>query len=424
MMTGAGADSSGALLARITTEGVQTLGSPAQRSYELLTATLRDRLGPEAAALLAEPIATANGAAVDWYAPLPGRAQPLASLTDAERDSLLADLQVRTDAIRALADKIAAQKTKDGYFLAEALRNALEVPDESAIWALRQGEALVPVIVNWGRIRDDRRAVRGVLSMVAPRARAPRAPTAAVNAVPAVPASATVPIPSTPATTSRQATRITPWWLVLGWILLAVLIAIILWLLVAPCGLRPGLLGPCQDGDSRTAALIEARQDLLAEIGVLEARLQDLSRDCLPEQAAGDSGEVDRRIAVAGGQSEAALAFALMWNGQDDLDLAVTCPAGETVDFRNSQSAACGAVLDVDANFPIGFTVDDPVENVIFDQKTPGTYQVTVRRFADRDPAGPTDFTLFVRDAQGQIATHRGQLTDDGAWTLQQEITP
>ena len=68
----------GALLVTTSTQGLQPLGSAAQRSFELVATTVRQRLGAEHAALFAEPVVTDHGDQIDWYAQTHGTPQRLA----------------------------------------------------------------------------------------------------------------------------------------------------------------------------------------------------------------------------------------------------------------------------------------------------------------------------------------------------------
>ena len=74
-------------------------------------------------------------------------------------------------AIVRLADQMAEKATPDAFWLAEALRRAVGVPDDTALWAAeaRDGQ-LQPLLVNWARLREDRGTVRGVLTTLAPAA--------------------------------------------------------------------------------------------------------------------------------------------------------------------------------------------------------------------------------------------------------------
>lgn len=272
------------LITTTTTEGLQTLGSAAQRSFELVTSTLRARLGDDAADLFAEPVVTAQGASTEWYTGQPGRPLPLATLNPDEATALRASVTASLARITALADDIAAQKTEQDFWLAEALRNATVLPDDAAIWAMRRPDgAISPVLVNWGRLADDQGRVRGVLTGTRSRptpAIAP-APAQAPTSAPA-PAATAARSTATPAPAAAASANPWPWLVGLGWLLLALLIALILWLMIAPCGLTPLSLRNC----SGPVADATASETLRAEIRQLEARLASADRACLSARSA------------------------------------------------------------------------------------------------------------------------------------------
>ena len=430
-----------------SSEGLQMLGSAAQRSFELISGTVKAQLGEDAAAIFAEPIATSRGAATEWYAALPGRVVPLADLTKDERTALRQTLSAHLAAINALADRITARATSEDYWLAEALRNAVEAPDDTAIWALRSAEGpLRPLVVNWARLKDQRRDVRGVLTTLAPRKEvaAPIAPggLASVGLAPA----------SEPVLAATQAAAPVGWqpWplLVAGWVMLAGMIALLTWLMVAPCGLQPDqLVSHCPAGPQTAATTLDQRHELLAQIAALNRRLSTQDQSCnldstapvqkaevapapisppANQQAQGgaNQAELDRRLSQKGLPPGADLLISLLWNSKTDLDLMLTCPDGEKVDFRQSQLAHCAAVLDVDANYPAVKAVSDPVENISVTGSQAGHYSVTVRKVNDQDPAGGTGFRLFIRQNGGAQQSFDGNLAKTGdIWTHDLEIT-
>ena len=68
---------------------IEVQGAPAIGQASRLADLLASRLGPDAAALFAEPVATADaargGGSVSWYAPASGEPQPLRALPEARR---------------------------------------------------------------------------------------------------------------------------------------------------------------------------------------------------------------------------------------------------------------------------------------------------------------------------------------------------
>lgn len=250
-------------LVTTSTEGLQPLGSAALRSWELLTGVLRARLGEDHAALFAEPVPSAHGDSIDWYAPMVGDAVPLADLSRAEQQALRARLGRMVAAIRAEADQLRASAAADDQRLAEALLNALEIPGEEMIFAVRDGQGgLHPVLVHWAWSRGDRAVARGVLSRMEPR------PTHPAGGAPGEDGGA------------RHG------WLrgvlVAGWVLLALMLAAILYLLIAPCGVNPA--GPlfCPAESAALAAAYSETGALDDRIAALEREIALADRACQP----------------------------------------------------------------------------------------------------------------------------------------------
>lgn len=410
---------SSALLVTTSSEGLQPLGSAAQRSFELISNTVRDQLGPEHAALFGEPVATEHGDRIDWYAPMAGKPVPLPELDAAEQQQLRDTLGQRIADIKARADQLGDSAAASDQRLSEALSNAIEVPDQAMIYGVRDADgALHPVLVHWAWVRDEHSAVRGILTGMVPRPKPPQ------------------PAPVVPVVRSSFISRLPSglWWalIVLGWLLLATLLGMILYLLVAPCGLNRGRLVFCPtDAPELHAALGEAQvtEDRIIR---LQHELALADRECqpsipiapfipLPEapstpaaptddqdqtKTEADRADVDRRIADRGA-ARGELNFALEWASTDDVDLYVTCPTGETISYRNRN--ACGGRYDLDANVAPSTAIGDPVENIVFTEVTPGLYKVRAHLRGDRT-GGEKTVTLHVLRKDGPSQSYTGTL--------------
>ncbi len=391
---------SGALLATTSTEGLRPLGTPPQRAFELVTGSLRDRLGARHAALLAEPVATPHGDRFDWYAPMPGKARRLAALPPAEAEAARATLAALAADIREVARGLGASKVADDLRLAEALENALEVPDEDHVFVVRDGDGPpCPVLVNWAWVRDEQRAVRGVLTGTSKR---PPAATAPPPPPPSIGAPATVARAVEPA--GGPAGGAGPWWALiwLGWLLLALMAAAILWLTLPACGLR-GLVSFCPGPPTAAAAGAARAAQLGDEIALLERRIAEADRACQPIPAAlpappppaPEETDIDRRLDRAGAQ-RGELAFSLAWDGAADLDLHVRCPNGEEISYLRREG--CGGMLDVDANAQN--ITPEPVENVFFNAPGPGAYQLIVNLYRPAQLFETVPFQLQLRSGE------------------------
>jgi hypothetical protein len=426
--------------------GLQPLGSAAQRSFELITGTIGARLDQAHADLFAEPVATRHGDRIDWYAPMPGKAVPLPELDPGDQARVRTALGRKIAAIRDLADLLAGSDTADDQRLAEALANAIEIPSPAMVHVVRASDGtLHPVLVHWGWVADEQKMVRGVLTGMVPR---PAAPGTAGSGDAAPP----------PGGRSRRRFF---WLILLGWLLLAALLGTILYLLITPCGLDRDRLFFCPpDGPAIDAARAE-RRVIDDEIARLERELALMDRVCKPtipllvpqvapevvpeeepetnpapvppafpkppvpqqedqSQTEADRAEIDRRITKRGA-ARGALNFALAWASRDDIDLYVTCPAGQTISYRNR--SACGGTYDLDANVTRRTAVDDPVENVVFNDVTPGIYRIRAQLRSARTE-GPKTVTLHVLRRDGRSQSFSGTVgAGQNEWTMNISIS-
>lgn len=421
------------LLVTTSSEGLQPLGTAAQRSYELVSDTVRSRLSPEHANLFAEPIATEHGDMIDWYAPVNGTAVPLGDLDEDAAAGLRARLGELIADIRRDAEGLAESTDVQDQRLAEALNNAIEIPSEAMIYAVNQPDGSVqPVLVHWAWLGAERKSVRGILTAMVPRPQ------------PIIPERAAV---------GADSPRSIAWWwlLLLGWLLLAALLAYILYLMIAPCGLNGGRLFFCPKPAPEISTIPAERQVLEDEIAALEHEIALIDRACQPtipvlpavpdavaptqtppvetpqrptpvpqDKTERNSDDVIRDLEERGAR-RAELNFALSWNTLDDIDLAVTCPSGQTISYSNRGD--CDGTLDLDANVTRADAIEDPVENIVFDQAAPGLYKVNVRLKSNRG-AGEKPVTLHVLRRDGRSLTYSGTVSDKAPeWSLNISIS-
>ncbi|SPJ31117.1 hypothetical protein [Falsiruegeria mediterranea] len=252
----------GALLVTTSTQGLQPLGSAAQRSFELVATTIRQRLGAEHAALFAEPVVTDHGDQIDWYAHVGGKAQRLSDLPPPEQAVVKATLGRLVGEIMALADTLRNSDQPDDQRLGEAWANAVEIPADSMIHVVEGEGGLQPVLVHWAWVRDEQHGVRGILTAMVPRA-----------------------VPLTPHGDDRPGRfRLLWWWLiVLGWLLLAAILALILWLMLAPCALAPWGPDHCRPEASALSAVYSEQQVAQERIARLEHEIALTDRACRAE---------------------------------------------------------------------------------------------------------------------------------------------
>ena len=126
----------------------------------------------------------------------------------------------------------------------------------------------------------------------------------------------------------------------------------------------------------------------------------DLAPLCLPPEDKNVLGTGDIQVT-------------LRWSSEDDLDLEVTDPNGETVTFLNP-SLSSGGELDADANAVCEETTEAPVENVFwpFGGGIPGDYVVSVNLFSFCTANDEVEFSLTIL-VQGEILELSGTVSEE-----------
>ncbi|MCY3876554.1 MAG: hypothetical protein OXF88_19970, partial [Rhodobacteraceae bacterium] len=124
--------------------------------------------------------------------------------------------------------------------------------------------------------------------------------------------------------------------------------------------------------------------------------------------------EIDRRLERENAQ-QGELSFTLVWNNRSDIDLAVTCPYGSRIYWRNKteNNSSCTGELDVDANVNAGSATSDPVENIFYSRAGSGRYHVEVKLYAKRLNIRAHDFTLRIQDG-GATREVQGRVSSEG----------
>lgn len=410
-----------AFIVTTSSEGLSALGSREQRNFELITDTVRDHLGEDHAALFGEPVATEHGDRFDWYAPVQGRPRKLSDLPEDEATALRARLETLSAGIAALADRLTADGSTDGQRLGEALHNALRVPGDAYIYALGEGDDAQPVLVNWAWVADEHRSERGALTGRDTRKAAAATATAATGAAAATDAGAGTAASGDTLNETREKRPFAflPWLLGLGWLALAGMLAAIVWLLVAPCALNgPAWLSFCPATAAEAPLLRAETAALEDQIDQLERRIAIADRACQPPPPEprviqGQAPETDfgERLKQAGAVL-GDLNFSLAWDGRSDVDLAVTCPSGQTVAFKDRNT--CNGRLDVDSN--VAAIRPEPIENIFFNGPQQGQYTVRVTLFTKRQ-LNPVPFEVLIRDAAGSRVESGTLETERQSWT-------
>ncbi|MGE9985120.1 SrfA family protein [Desulfovibrio sp. SGI.169] len=224
--------------------------------YAQIRAILLQKLGPEHAALLAEPQHDAEGRNVDWYAEGHSQARPLKELPEAEAQALRARAGALARDIMALSRSLTADAQARQALSGFLLRLALRHPSADDLWSL-DGR---PVLINWGFAPGTAGAQPQDLSRL--------------GATPPPPAPAAVSVPPPPARTGC-----------LPWLLPLLLLLLLLWLLLAALGILPSPLpAACfrQDDAALNAERNRAAQ-LDDELARLRRQLLERAALCKPE---------------------------------------------------------------------------------------------------------------------------------------------
>lgn len=103
------------------------------------------------------------------------------------------------------------------------------------------------------------------------------------------------------------------------------------------------------------------------------------------------------------------ITVSMLWDTDDDLDLYMTTPDGSQIYYGNR--TAQGGELDVDANVG-GRTMDNPIENIYFEDPEPGIYHVWIKDYSDRSE-GPTNYLVRIT-VGGQSQTFTGTIDGSG----------
>jgi membrane-bound inhibitor of C-type lysozyme len=121
--------------------------------------------------------------------------------------------------------------------------------------------------------------------------------------------------------------------------------------------------------------------------------------------------ETERRRERYGGAS-GKLTISLIWDTDDDLDLHVVEPDGEEIHYSKTISKS-GGKLDIDANASDETILDNPVENIFWQDPPKGKYRVIVSCYSRRSTLeGGIPFEVLVLDeVHDNTRSHKGSIT-------------
>jgi hypothetical protein len=400
---------------RVCTTNDRQLPPPefgAELTWDRLTEALRREVGPEAAALLAEPVRDPARGQTHWHITAEGDPVPISALAPAERSRLAARLDTIRRNITDRARQLEGAGGEANARLAAALQTIVDVPDEEAhVWSV----AGQPMLTAWGRRSG---AVARPAATIILRSPAPQ------NADPTAAAPTTMPVlrstlgqddgvdsallrsaPTGEITAGVPARRGRPQWPTpLLWVLFLLVLGSIYYALLAACALDVpvlrSILNRCQTTAARDLDGLRERNDALkGAIREAERRVVFACTGPEPQQLPPDPHQAEERVREAQGV-RGKLDITLAWNGHADLDLHVYCPEGH-VSFNKPD--ACGGKLDIDRNASSPL-VETPVEHVTWtEEPPPGHYRIEVAFFDRRDaPDEPVPFTVVLRDGNNE----------------------
>ena len=221
-----------------------------------LKTILLQKLGPEHAALLAEPQHDPEANTVDWYAEGQGSAIPLKDLSEDEANVVRSKAAALARDVAHLSEQLTADAQARQALSGQLLRQALQHPSDDDIWSVN-GQ---PVLINWGFAPGSSGAL-------------PQDLTRLGAASPPLPPAAPVLPPVAPAASGC-----------LPWLLPLLLLLLLLWLLGAALGFLPSPIpAGCMPVDRQKLAAEEQRAAALDdELALLWEQLQERAAMCKP----------------------------------------------------------------------------------------------------------------------------------------------
>lgn len=421
-----------AFLANTSTQGLSPLGTAPQRSFELITGTVRDKLGERHAALFAEPVATQYGDRFDWYATTAGEPRQLDSFDEEVRAEIEADFQSLLSDITEYGQSLLDSKDPDQQRLGEALCNAVKHPGPDCVYVLEDRDAKQPVMLNWAWVSDNQAAVTGDLSGAEGAARAQKKAAARAAATAATAARPTVQDEAPAAVATADRGPLNLWWLMwFGWLLLLMMIAAIWYLMVEACALRlPGVESYCPPPAAEASEQERRTLWLRDRIASLERQIGIADRACQPEKVLAPipdpkdrteaAPDVDSNRLTERGAREGELTISLLWDSIADLHMDVRCPGSQIINYDNR--SACGGTLDIGGNHDITTAVPNAIESMYFDAPADGTYFISISLFHPHGQSTTQPFRLRVKEGS-KIKTFTGSVSQNQpAWTAIYEV--
>lgn len=392
-------------LTTLSHERLQAMAPGGRRvteSREEIVRYLEDTLSPEHGALFADAVIDPSAGSSQWFTTLEG---PIVRYEEADpgtQAEAYGRLQRLRQDIEAEVERLGESRRRGDQLLGRLLAAAVEIPDSSTIFVV--GER--PVLVGWGYVRDGNEAQHGVIAAMGPP-RKTAAPARGAGAAPEPTGPGAAGLAGSQLVEQRGLVERRPvsWATLLLWLMLTLLVVAIMISLLSACGIglpsriagielanRCPLASLPDRSDEAIAAEAHRTTALERTLARLQIGLQDRIGACSVAVAqaqaappAVEEEDFDRRVREQGGTADGQNMITLTWDSSDDLDLALRCPNGQQVWFRNM--SACGAQLEVDVN--ASRIEDAPVEHIIMRGEPPaGRYQVVVKVYQQRENRG------------------------------------
>jgi hypothetical protein len=419
---------SGNQITQTSQRGLEPINSKLESQHAHLQNALREKLGVDHARLLAEPVRV-SAAFIAWFTEHQGGATQLAQLSAVEQTELSGKLQRLLDDITKYCKELERQGDS-GRDLARLLSEALIVPSPESVWSVGGS----PVLVDWGRRRADAGASpQDVTALLGTgmRVTEPGAPAAQPNRHEA---------PETANTAALRPAGLNRMLALALWALFVLIVLLIAERLLAACGLGPAWPSPlrawfsnnCVVATQAPSTLVEAERAMRAAEREFALRMAACANSCpippapepqtappiVPAPPPGtnqtDRQSIDRALETHRAE-RGKFEITLSWRSSADLDLAVVCPSGQTIDFR--QQANCGGRLVLDMNAGSVSQAQNPVEHIIWDTPpAPNTqFRVVANYYSRRNaPQAAAPYSILVRLNNDVVHEHAGVLTGPG----------
>lgn len=362
---------------QIDVQGIN--GQPIFSYYQQLLGLFKKEGGDQSLShLFAEPVTNVLRGEVSWVTKLDGPIRAFEALSTEEKLTVAKKLSQSCEAVRRIANQVAASSGPSAAFGAQALRAMLSTPDALASLYM-VGDQLV--IAQWGCTPYGQQASHHSID-----ARFAQIYTPASKVIAAQQAAQVA------ALTPKRSFDFVP---LAQWMTLAALTVLLL----------AGLFYKQWSTVLDPGPSVQVEESLRAHVDQLWIQVEKKAAACFPpapprppltsqeSPATVSSLEVERRLKESEVVQGKYVNVTLAWKNQADLDLIVVEPSGAAVSMYENdvRKSASGGSLDIDANACQKMSGcasrPEPVENISWNIKPPsGRYDVYVALFSANVP--------------------------------------